>query len=187
METDTKHWFIAVVPNNTERVSAETLQRKYEVFVPSQQYVSIWKDGRRKLRDRILLPGKILIRCTEAERLFTMNYPFVRRYMVDIASSLNEYGRKKVAVIPDDEVERLRFILSQSEVPVLFDNENLLPGEKVRILRGSLQGLEAEVIDWASTYKSSAGTPTPNSKIQVRISHLGNAKLYLPPDDLERM
>lgn len=64
-----RNWYIAIVRNNTEKTSYHKLRALgYEVFLPIQEEVSIWKDGRKKKRDRILLPGLLFIHLTEKQR-----------------------------------------------------------------------------------------------------------------------
>lgn len=55
-----KKWFIIQVNNNTEKSSSERLSELgYETYLPVQEVTSVWKDGRKKVRQRILIPNGV--------------------------------------------------------------------------------------------------------------------------------
>lgn len=175
-----KHWFIAIIANNTEIVTAEKIGCDHEVYLPTQKVISVWKDGRRRERVKILLPGKLLIHCTDKERLALCKLPSIKRFMVDIATLPNEFGRRKIAVVPDDQIDTLKYVLGtlqgDNETDVEIDNEDLAPGEEVRIIHGPLEGLEGVVTD----YKGST------ARFLIRIDHLGCASVQVNLCDVER-
>lgn len=61
-----KHWYIAVVNNNSEKLCCERLlariasqpdsEKDYEVYVAAQKEMRTWRNGRRKLVERIIFP-----------------------------------------------------------------------------------------------------------------------------------
>lgn len=158
-----RNWYIAMVRNNTEKISCQKLRALgYEVFLPIQEEVSIWKDGRKKKRDRILLPGLVLIRLTEKQRKEVVNLPYINKFMVNHAGAVNSYNRHPIAVVPNEQIERLRFMLGDKSSTVNIEPLNLKIGEKVRIICGNLRGLEGNV------YQNSSG----NSYIVIRLENL---------------
>lgn len=89
-----RRWFIAFVGNNQEKAAARRLEgMDYEVYLPVQEVVSVWKDGRRKLRERIVLPNLLFLHLTELERKDVVALPFVKRFMVDRAGKVDAYNR----------------------------------------------------------------------------------------------
>lgn len=175
---ETKKWFIAIVPNNTEKVSSERLERLgYEVFVPTQQRVSIWKDGRRKTRDTILIPGKVLVHCTERQRLDMVSLPFVKKFMVNLAGDKDAYGKRPIAVVPDWQIEKCKFMLGQSQIPVTFTPLAYSPGMDVKIIRGALAGLEGVVTDHNSQ----------QTVVHISIDFLGDATVTIDAIDIEKL
>lgn len=131
-----------MVKNNTEHVATRHLvSAGYECYLPTQEYISVWKDGRRKVRERILLPGMVMIRLTEAERSVVVTLPWIKYFMMDTATT-----RHRLAVIPDDQMARLKFMLGQSDTPVTFSLAKLSAGDEVRIIRGSLAGLTGTIM-----------------------------------------
>ncbi|MCF0174018.1 MAG: hypothetical protein HUJ95_01640 [Bacteroidales bacterium] len=172
-----KHWYIAIVGHNTEISSAEKLAALHEVFLPTQRVVSIWKDGRRKMRIKVLLPGKLLVHCTEKERLEICKLPYINRFMVDSASGVDGFGRHKIAVVPKDQIDRFKIVLGVPDESVEIDNLNLCEGERVRVITGSLKSLEGIVTDFSS----------PKTKLHILIDHLGCASVEVEVSSLERI
>jgi len=172
-----RHWYVAQMKhNNIEKATSQRLSKKgYEVYVATQQEVRIWSNGRKKKVDRVVIPSKIFIHCTEAERRDVVYDPSISRFMTDKAGMNVVNG--KIAVIPPDQIERLRFILGQSDIPVEFVAGKYKPGDKVRVIRGSLKGLEGEVISDGNG----------KSELVVSVDVLGCAKLSVSTIDLERI
>ena len=171
-----RHWFIAFVGNNQEKSAAHRLEGMgYEVYLPVQEVISVWKDGRRKLRERIVLPNLLFVRLTELERKEVVALPFVKRFMVDRAGETDAYNRHPLAVIPDGQMERFKFMLGQNELEVSMEPLTLKIGDAVRIIRGSLVGLEGHV------YQSNAG----KSYVAVKLDFLGCAIAEVALSDIE--
>ena len=170
-----KKWFIIQVNNNTEKSSSERLSELgYETYLPVQEVTSVWKDGRKKVRQRILIPNMVFIRLSEQERKDVLSFPFVKRFMVNRAGSLNSFNRHPIATIPDEQMNQLKFMLGQSESSVSIESNQLVLGSRIRIVRGLLRGLEGELL------QSSIG----KSYIMVSLDCLGYAKLEVSLSDI---
>ena len=61
-------------------------------------------------------------------------------------------GGKKPAIIPDSQIEQLKFILGQSDYPVTFDSTIFKVNDKVRVVRGPLMGLTGEIVNCDDKY-----------------------------------
>lgn len=56
-------WYVAVVSNNTEKVCAERIAALgYDTYVPTQKELRRWKNGRRKIIDRIVIHAAVFVR-----------------------------------------------------------------------------------------------------------------------------
>ena len=93
----------------------------------------------------------------------------VSRYMV-------LHGESAPAVIPDTQMEKFKFMLDYSEEAVNMSNTPLSPGEKVRVIKGPLRGLEGELV-----------TLNGKTKIAVRLDMLGCASVDMPVGYIERV
>lgn len=84
-------------------------------------------------------------------------------------------GKREPAHIPDAQIAQLKFMLSESETPVTFVDANFNVSDTVRVIRGSLKGLEGKV------YKIAG------DKVQliVSIGILGGAKVEIDSLNLE--
>lgn len=172
-----RQWYAAVVNHNAERSSATKLGAEgFECFAASQTEMRQWRNGRKSLVERIVIPSIIFVRCTERQRLAIVQRPYIFRFLTDKASG-TDTGRGRVAVIPDIQIERLRFMLGNSDTPVEVSSAPLEPGRRVRVVRGSLRGLEGEIMS----------SPDGKDELYVRLDHLGCARLTIDRLDVEAL
>lgn len=82
-----------------------------------------------------------------------------------------------MAVIGDAEMSKLKFMLGQSDTPVEFVPIEFRINDTVRVVRGSLRGLEGEI------RTASDGTNT----LLVSLPLLGGATVHIDPMDVERV
>lgn len=180
MEDNDRKWFVAIVSNNTEKTCGERLAAAgYEVYVPTQKEVRIWSNGRRKTVDRVVIPARIFIRCTERQRRReVVHISFIKRFMTNCAAKTNEFNTHPIAVIPEQQINKLKFILynSDSQVDINLASPVCI-GEKVRVIRGKLTGLEGNVIQ----HKDG------DTSILVQLDVLGCARMSISMEDLERV
>lgn len=171
------YWFVAIVKHNSEKQSSEKLDKMgIENYLPSQSEVRVWRNGRKSKIDRMVIPSKIFIYCTEEKRREIVKLPFIFRFMTNRAGTVSsETLNKPLAIIPDDEINKLKFMLGQSDVPVTITERPYKVGDKVRIIQGSLAGLEGEVFS----------TDSDKSDVMVVLEHFGCAKLLIDTIKLE--
>lgn len=170
-----KHWFIAIVNHNSEIKSAERLNKAgYETYVATQKETRIWRNGRRKTIDRVVISSTVFVFCSEAQRKAIVGFPLIFRFLTDKASASNAAG-SPVAVVPPKQMELLRFMLGHSDTPVEITGHTYGKGDKVRVVRGNLRGVEGEVL------ADSDG----QSLLIVNLDILGNARCVISPLDLE--
>ena len=170
-------WYVAIVNSRHEKSVADKLQEiNVESYVAIQKEMRIWKNGKRKLIDRVVIPSIVFVRCTEQTRREIVTLPFVNRFMVNRSAETGGLN-KPVAIISDDEIKKLKFMLGQSETPVDFTPIIFRVNDNVRVIRGKLRGLEGEI------RQNSDGTHT----LVVSLSILGGATVYIAPQDVEKI
>jgi len=170
------YWFVAIVNHNSEKKSSEKLNNLgIENYLPTQTELRVWKNGRKVKVDRIVIPSTIFIYCTEQKRREIVGLPFIFRFMTNKAGSIKDSTNKPLAIIPDNEIERLKFMLGQSDIPVEITEKPFKTGDKVRVIRGILAGLEGEVMNMNST----------KSELIVALDFFGCAKLSIDTVNLE--
>lgn len=170
-------WFVAIVNNRSEKINGERLAKiGIENYVPTQTTFKVWKNGKKASVDRIVIPTVIFIHCTEQQRREIVRLPYIFRFMTNKAgTTATEYLNKPLAIIPDKEINQLKFMLGQSDVPVIITDRPYKVGDKVRIIRGSLKGLEGEVFS----------TDSEKSEVMIALEYFGCAKLLIDTVNLE--
>ena len=167
-EAHSERWVAALVQMCTEKKVGDRLTKLgIENYVPTQTEIHQWSDRKKKI-ERVVIPMVVFVRADEAtERILCMQ-SFIRKI-------LTYPGQTAAAVIPDDQIERLKFMLKQSDSPVELMPENLRVGDRVRIVRGALQGLEGELCK----------SVPEKSMVAIRIDGLGYACVSVSLGDLE--
>ena len=157
-----KRWYVALVRMHHEKKVAERLDKMgIENFVPVQQEVHQWSD-RRKIVDRVLLPMMIFVHVDLQEQKEVLTLSSISRYLV-------LRGEHTPAVIPDQQMSRFKFMLDYSDETISLSTSPLAPGEKIRVIKGPLAGLEGELVN-----------VNGKSKVAVRLTMLGCACVDIP-------
>lgn len=163
-------WYVAIVKHNTEKSCGEKLNRMgIQNYIPIQTEYRIWGNGRKAKVDRVVIPSTVFIKCTEQERREIVKLPFINRFMTNKAGTSANNCNKPLAIIPDQQIDILKFMLHQSEIPVNFLGNTYKRGDKVRIVRGDLVGLEGIVMDLKNA----------KSEFLVSINIFGYARLLI--------
>ena len=172
-----RQWFVAIVGRNTEKACRERLSALgYESYVATQMETRVWRTGQKKQVERVLISNVLFIHVTERERLEIVKLPYINYFLTDKAGHTNDFGRHPLAVIPDSQMDMLRFMLYHADSPVSFTSEPLRLGDHIRVIRGQLTGCEG--------YVAKDGNQT---HLVVRIDFLGSAQVSISSDDLEKI
>lgn len=156
-----KRWLVAYVKMHHEkRVREQLTGLGIENFLPVQMEIRQWSD-RKKRVERVLIPMMIFVRVNTEEQRVVLTQPSVLRYLV-------LRGEHTPTEIPEEQMTRFRFMLDFSDQPVSFNTTSFQPGEKVRVIKGPLTGLEGELV-----------TVNDKSDIVVRINQLGCAAVEM--------
>lgn len=171
-------WFIAIINNHTEKSTAEKLTKMgVENYLPTQSEIRVWRTGKRVNVVKVLIPSKIFIHCTEKERRELVYLPFINRFMVNIAAERNASSNRPLAIVPEDEIEKLKFMLGVSDGEVSF-SEHFVKGQKIEVVRGPLKGLVGEI-----TEEADSGV----TRLFININCLGCASVIVNPKDVKHL
>ena len=167
-EAHPKHWVAALVQMRCEKaVSKKLHDLQIENYVATQWEIHQWSDRRKKV-ERVIIPMVVFIRTDAQTQKHLVTYSFIYKL-------LTYPGQKSPAVIPDSQIERLKFMLKQSETMVQMHDHLFQTGEQVRIVRGPLKGLEGEL----------CRVESEKPMVAVRIESLGYACVNIEKSDLE--
>lgn len=134
-----KCWYAACVRMNCERkVSTQIEALGIETYVPQQTQIRQWSDRKKKVKV-VVIPLIVFVRCTDGEAK-----------QVEMLGSVNRLmrapGKKTPAAIPDKQIETLKILLDQDKVPVEFSVQKIRKGDRVKVMRGFLEGVEGVVV-----------------------------------------
>ena len=168
-EAHPKRWIAALVQMCMEKKVGERLTKLgVENYVPTQTEIRQWSDRKKKV-ERVVIPMVVFVHTDEKTERSLRMHSFIRKI-------LTYPGQTAAAVIPDDQIDRLKFMLRQSDSPVEMMEQHLKVGDKVHIVRGALQGLEGEL------YKN-----VDKSMVAIRIEGLGYACVSVSVEDIEKI
>ena len=167
-EAHPKRWIAALVQSCLEKKVGERLDKLgVENYIPTQTVIRQWSDRKKKI-ERVVIPMIVFIHTDEmTERRLRMQ-TYIRKI-------LSYPGQWEAAVIPDAQIDRLKFMLRHAESSVELLEQTLQVGEAIRVSRGPLKGLEGEI------YQVQPDKPM----VAIRIDCLGYACVSIDKSDLE--
>ena len=135
-------WWALYTRHQHEKTVAEMLSAKgFEVFLPLYDSMRRWKD-RRKLLSLPLFPCYVFVRGGLNRRLQVVTTPGVHMILF--------YG-ERVAIIPEAEIQAIRKTV---EGPYRVEPHPFLKcGERVRVKRGALEGVEGVLVRKKNMYR----------------------------------
>lgn len=137
-EAHPKCWVAALVKMRSEKAVGSKLDSLgIENWVPTQWEVHQWSDRKKKV-ERVVIPMIVFIRAERSAIKSLAYHPFILK-LVALP------GQKPPSIIPDAQIEHLRFMLNQSEAQVEMKEHIFRTGDQVRIIRGPLKDLEGEL------------------------------------------
>ena len=169
-EAHVKFWIAALVQMNCEKKSEAKLNSLgFETYLPIQKEEHQWSD-RRKIIDRIVIPMIVFVHVDKEHVQSVRNLSFVHKLIAYPGS------KEIVTPIPDEQIDQLRFLLSnaESEVSIISD---IQVGDEVQIIKGTLKGLKGLLC--------MMNTKTP--KIAIRIDSLEYASVSIPMSFIEKI
>lgn len=132
---ENRNWFVVfTVPQNEQSTVRHLNTRAIESFLPTYETVRVWQNRQRKKIVRPLFPCYVFVHIERRERAKVLQCPGVLQIVGN--------GKEHIA-LPDSEVDILRTECTRKRVEPY--NE-LLVGERVRVKRGLMQGLEGTLV-----------------------------------------
>lgn len=132
---DDSAWWALYTRHQHEKTVADALEAKgFEVFLPVYESMRRWKD-RKKMLSLPLFPCYVFVRGGLNRRLQVVTTPGVHMILF--------YG-ESVAMIPEAEIEVIRKTVEGAYR--VEPHPFLKVGERVRVIRGTLEGVEGVLI-----------------------------------------
>ncbi|WP_348260813.1 UpxY family transcription antiterminator [Telmatobacter sp. DSM 110680] len=154
-------WCAVYTRHQHEKSISEMLETKgFEVFLPLYESTRRWKD-RQKILSLPLFPCYVFVRGAHERRLPVLTTPGVHMII-----SRGE----RVATVPDEEIEAIRRTV---EGPFSVEPHPFLHcGERVRVIRGSLEGVEGILTRKKNLYRLVLSVEMLSQSVAVEIDAL---------------
>lgn len=136
-----KYWFAARTRGKQEFAVRDLLQQldlDIEYYLPTQFVIRQLK-SRRKQVEVPIIKSIIFIKATKQNACDIPN-----RYNIPVFYMKNLLTRA-LLVVPDKQMEDFMFVMNLDPDRVGFNDESLLPGSKVRVVKGPFCGVEGEL------------------------------------------
>ena len=132
-------WFIAECMPSKEKTVRTLLQGTgYEAYLASQSETVVYKCRNRRVKEKVIIPGKVFVHTEESNLMSIMlAHSSVWRFMLNRTTK-----DRRFAFVTDDEMQNLQYMLGSASNPVLITADKLKVGQKVKVMRGALAGLE---------------------------------------------
>lgn len=139
---DESSWWAVYTRHQHEKAVAQVLSSKgFEVFLPLYDSVRRWKD-RNKTLSLPLFPCYVFVRGGLNRRLQVVTTPGIHTIL---------YSGERIAFIPNNEIDSIRRAVDS---PLLVEPHPFLRcGEKVRVTRGSLEGVVGVLVRKKSLFR----------------------------------
>ena len=165
------HWYVAYTRVNQELFIKKKLDGLgIENFLPLDEQLRDTPFGRKTIRVP-LIHGMIFIRTDKATSFSLLNeYSLNMVYLKDIE------GRCSL-VVPDKQMKDFMFLLDFSPEGIEILNKDLKRGDRVRVIKGPLVGLEGELVRLRG-----------HKRVVIRLEGVASiATSYIPGSFLEKI
>lgn len=167
-EAHPKFWIAALVQMCTElKVSLKLNKLGFQTYVPTQTEIHQWSDRKKKV-ERIVIPMVIFVQVDKESVKSLITYSFIHKL-------ISYPGQRDAAIIPDEQIDKLKFMLNHADSNVEVSDSVYEIGEEVEIIRGPLKGFSGELCYFE------AGKP----KIGVHLELLGYACVNVNINDVK--
>ncbi|MGA8727971.1 MAG: UpxY family transcription antiterminator [Terracidiphilus sp.] len=131
-----RHWFaVYATCRHEKRIAQHFEQREIECYLPLYRTQRRWKDRSSVTLDLPLFPGYLFVRIDRPRRVTVLQVPGVLSLIGAMGSQFNP--------LPEFEIEALRNGLDPLRAE---PHPLLLTGQRVRICKGALAGIEGIVV-----------------------------------------
>ena len=165
------NWYVAHTRVNQELWIKKKLDELgIENFLPQEEQVRETPLGRKTIRV-LLIHGMIFIHTDKAT-----SFSLINDHGLNIVYLKDIEGRGSL-IVPDKQMRDFMFLLDFSPEGVEVLNKNLKRGDRVRVIKGPLQGLEGELVRLMG-----------HKRVVIRLEGVVSiATSYIPGSFLERV
>lgn len=164
-----KYWTAVLVQMCTEQKVGAKLDKLGIInYVPTQTEIHQWSDRKKKV-ERIVIPMVVFVLVDKETEKNLRTFSFIYKF-------ISYPGQKEAAIIPNEQIEKLKFMLNNADSNVEVSDSAYEVGEEVEIVRGPLKGFYGELCYFEK------GKP----KVGIYIELLGYACVSVNINDVKR-
>ena len=165
------HWYVAYTRVNQEFLIKKKLDELgIENFLPREEQVRDTPLGRKTIQV-LLIHGMIFIHTDK-----TTSFSLINEYCLNIVYLKDVEGRHSL-IVPDKQMEDFMFLLDFSPAGIEILNKDLKRGDRVRVIKGPLLGLEGELVRLRG-----------HKRVVIRLEGVASiATSYIPGSFLEKI
>jgi transcription antitermination factor NusG len=139
-DTSALKWYpVYTHPRAEKKAYAALLNKGIETYLPLQRTLKQWSD-RKKWVEEPLIKSYLFVKIAEHGQTDVLMTKGIARFI---------YFSGRITAMPDRQIEDLQ-LLMKSSLELEVTEENLLPGEKIKIKAGPLKGITGEIIAYRS-------------------------------------
>ena len=136
----TLQWYpVYTNPRAEKKAYAALINKGIEAYLPLQKRQKQWSD-RKKWVEEPLIKSYIFVRIADNEQAGVLITKGIARFI---------YFSGRITPMPDRQIDELKLLMA-SALDLEVTEENLQPGEKIKIKAGPLKGLTGEMIAYRS-------------------------------------
>jgi transcription antitermination factor NusG len=150
--TDTTKWYPVYTNPRAEKKAYQALTKKgLETYLPLHRQLKQWSD-RKKWVEEPFIKSYLFVHIKEHEQTEVLMTNGISRFI---------YFSGKIASMPQRQIDELKLVMA-SPFELEITEEDLQPGEMVKIKAGPLKGLTGEIISYRS-----------QKRLAIRLENLG--------------
>jgi transcription antitermination factor NusG len=176
--SDSSWWALYTRHQHEKKVADQLCAKGFDVFLPLYESVRRWRD-RNKLLALPLFPCYVFLRGGDERRLQVVTTPGVHSIL---------FTGERVATIPEAEIDAIQRSLDGSFH--VEPHPYLRCGERVRVIRGSLEGVEGVLVRKKGFYRlvlsvemlaQSVAVEINASDVEPLVARAGGGKALIDP------
>lgn len=151
-KTNVYKWYpVYTHPRAEKKAHIALVNKGIDAYLPLRRELKQWSDRKRWI-DEPFIKSYLFVHISQQEQTEVLMTKGIARFI---------YFGGSVTSMPDKQIEDLKLLLASS-VELEITEENLLPGEKIRLKAGPLKGMVGEIVSYRS-----------QKQLALRLENLG--------------
>jgi transcription antitermination factor NusG len=155
---DRKWYAIYTKPRWEKKLAGNYAERGIEYYLPMVKTLKLWSD-RKKWVQEPLFKSYIFVHVSRQEYIPALQAPGAVCYI--------SFEGKAVS-IPDVQIEAIRIFIESGEDPAM-DSPEINPGDRIRVVRGPLKGLEGTLVEVQKKHRVRISIDGIQQSLHIRI------------------